>query len=67
VLGAGPLSELPVTERGWTLDVLNIVRRLPFVPWWFNFLIFSTNFLAHSVPVVYNSLAQAAEPGDRLI
>jgi type II restriction enzyme len=23
-----PLSELSVTERGWTLDVLNIVRRL---------------------------------------
>ena len=23
-----PLSELPVTERGWTLDVLNIVRRI---------------------------------------
>jgi type II restriction enzyme len=23
-----PLSEIPVTQRGWTLDVLNIVRRL---------------------------------------
>jgi type II restriction enzyme len=23
-----PLSELPVTERGWTLDVLNLVNRL---------------------------------------
>ncbi len=23
-----PLSELPVTQRGWTLDVLNIVRRI---------------------------------------
>ena len=33
------------------------------MPWWFNFLIFSTNFLAHSVPVVYNSSGQAAEPG----
>jgi type II restriction enzyme len=23
-----PLSELSVTERGWTLDILNLVRRL---------------------------------------
>jgi len=24
-----PLKEISVAQRGWTLDVLNIVRRLP--------------------------------------